>query len=138
MSYTVSSLTTKADCTALLNIANRERETMMYRKTGLQRQNQTATLTSMEIDASLAAVIAEIAALDSILATLPPGPTFEENEVKKTKAEYKKFLLDQRRGSYGPIALVEREYDINCIDSTVVETDLFIAAVTARRDELPA
>lgn len=138
MSYTVSLLTTKADCTALLNIANAEKDSIVYRKTGLQRQSQTASLTSMEIEASLAAVTAELAALDAILATLPAGPTYDENLVRKTKAEYKKFLLEQRRGNYGPIALVEKEYDIACIDQAIVETDAFIAAITARRDELPS
>ena len=136
--YTVAFLTTKADCTALLNIANTEKDGMVYKKTGLQRQSQTATFTALEIEASLAAVEAELTALQAILNTLPPGPTYDENLVRKTKAEYKKFLLEQRRGNYGPIALVEKEYDIACIDQAIVETDAFIAAVTARRDELPA
>ncbi|MBC7937967.1 MAG: hypothetical protein H7Y86_21680 [Rhizobacter sp.] len=135
--YTVSLLTTKADCTALLNIANREKDAMLYKRTGLQRQSQTATLTSMEIEASLAAVEAEISALQAILNTLPPGPTYEENQVRKTKAEYKKFLLEQRRGNYGPIALVEKEYDIAIIEQGIVETDAFIAELTVRRDALP-
>ncbi|RYF89826.1 MAG: hypothetical protein EOO03_05085 [Chitinophagaceae bacterium] len=138
MSYTMSSLTTKADCTALLDIANRELEGLTYRKTGLQRQTQSATLTSMEIEANLAAVEAEITALEAILAGMPQGPTYDDTVVRKTKAEYKKFLLEQRRGSYGPIALVEKEYDIACINEAIVATDAFIADLTARRDELPA
>ncbi|RYY70767.1 MAG: hypothetical protein EOO13_05485 [Chitinophagaceae bacterium] len=137
MSYTLSLLTTKADCTALLNIANAEKGSMVYRKTGLQRQTQNATLTSMEIEASMAAVDAEIAALTAILATLPPGPTYDENEVRKTKAEYKKFLLEQRRGNYGPIAIVEKEFDIACLDGSIVETEAFILALETRRGELP-
>lgn len=138
MSYTVTLLATKADCTALLNIANSEKDGMIYRKTGLLRQSQTANLTSMEIEASLAAVTAELAALNSILAALPPGPTYDENVVRKTKAEYKKFLLEQRRGNYGPIALVEKEYDMACIDKAIEETDAFIVVITARFDELPS
>lgn len=137
MNYTVSLLTTKADCTALLNIANAEKDGMVYRKTGLQRQSQTASLTSLEIEASMAAVDAELSALNAILATLPPGPTYDENLVRKTKADYKKFLLVQRRSNYGPIALVEKEYDIACLEGTIVETDAFIVSLTTRRDELP-
>lgn len=138
MSYTLVSLTTKADCTALLNIANREMGTMLYRKTGLERQTESAILTSVEIEASLSAITSEIAALEAVLASLPAGSIYDETLVRKTKAEYKKFLLEQRRGSYGPIALVEKEYDIACIDKAVAETETFINAVTARRDELPA
>ena len=138
MSYTLTALSTKADCTALINIANNEKGSLAYRRTGLQRQNQTATLTSLEIETSLAAVIAEISVLDGILPTLPPGPTYDENLVKKTKLEYRKFLLEQRKGNYGPIAIVEKQYDINCVELAIAETDAFIAAVEARRDELPS
>ena len=137
MSYTLTSLSTKADCTALLNIANGEKDGMVYKKSGLQRQSQTATLTAMEISASLAAVNAELDALESILLNLPPGPTFDENLVRRTKAEYKKFLLEQRSSNYGPIALVEKEYDMACIDKSIEETDAFIEALETRRDELP-
>lgn len=137
MSYTLTSLSTKADCIALLTIANREKEGMVYKKSGLQRQSQTATLTAMEISASLAAVTAELEALESILLNLPAGPTYDENVVRKTKAEYKKFLLEQRSGNYGPIALVEKEYDMACIDKTIEETDAFIEALETRREELP-
>lgn len=137
MVYTVSLLSTKADCTALLNIANAEKDGMVYRRTGLQRQSQTASLTSLEIESSLAAVNAELSALTAILATLPPGPTYDENLVRKTKADYKKFLLEQRRSNYGPIAMVEKEYDIACLEEAIIETDAFIASLTARRDELP-
>lgn len=138
MSYSMSSLQTKAACSALLDIAGREKSNLEYRKTGLQRQSDSATVSALEITAGLAAVNAELAALESILATLPPGPTYDDNMVRKIKAEYKKFLLEQRSGNYGPIALVEKEYDIACIDQAIVETDAFIAALTTRRDELPS
>jgi hypothetical protein len=138
MSYTLTSLSTKADCIVLLNIANAERDSLLYRKTGQQRQSHTAILTSMEIATSLATITAELDALEAILAALPPGPIYDENKVKKTKATYKKFLLEQRRGNYGPIALLEKEYTIACLDKDIVETDSFIAALAARRDELPS
>ncbi len=57
--------------------------------------------------------------------------------VKIKKAEYKKFLLDQRKTNFAPIALVEKQYDIACLDHSIAETDAFIASLTARMNELP-
>ena len=137
MNYTVSHLTTRPDCQALLDIANAEKSDLDYRKTGLLRQRQTSTVTSFSIQSDLAAVNAEVSALEIILNALPPGPTYDDTMVRITKARYKQFLLEQRKGNYGPIALVEKEYDIACIDQAISETDAFIVSLTARMDELP-
>ena len=137
MSYSVLTLTTKPDCQALINIATAEKGTLEYRRSGLVRQNQSATTTALEIETGLAAVDAELAALATIVATLPPGATLDDNIVKQTKAQYKKFLLEQRRINYGPIAVVEREYDIARLDEGILESENFIADLTVRMDELP-
>lgn len=136
--YNLSMLTTKADCTAVLNIATPAKESLVYRKTGLQRKNQSASLNSQEIQASLVAVTAEIEALETVLDNLPPGDVYDANEVRLRKAEHKKFLLEQRKINYGPVAQADGIYEINCLDGEIAETDAFIAALVARRDELPA
>jgi hypothetical protein len=58
--------------------------------------------------------------------------------VRLTKAEYRKFLLEQRKGNYGPIGLVEKEYDLACIEKSITATDELIASLTTRMEELPA
>lgn len=138
MDYTVSLITNAPDCQALINIANAEKESLSYRRTGLLRQRQTATITSMEIQTELASVEAELAALQTVLDTLPEGSTKADTLVKFTKAGYKKFLLEQRKGNYGPIALVEKEYDIACVDEAITETDAFITSLTTRLADFPA
>lgn len=136
MNYTVSLLTTEADCQALIDIAQSEKDGLNYRKTGLQRQRQTATLTSAEIETELASVIVEIDALQSVMNSLPEGPTKAETLRKYKKAEYKKFLLEQRKGNYGVMSLLEKEYDIACIEKDIEEADAFITAVTDRMHNL--
>ena len=138
MVYSLTTLATRPDCQALIDIASAEKENLAYRKIGLQRQRQTASVTSIEIDSDLAAVTAELSALQTILANVPAGPTYEETVVRLTTAEYKKFLLEQRKINYGPIALVQREYEIACIDQSITESDNFVATVTTRMGELPA
>jgi hypothetical protein len=136
MNYSVSLLTTVADCQSLISIANAEKEGLAYRKTGLERQHESATLTSAEIETELASVDAELNALQTILNSIPEGPTRVETLRKFKKAEYKKFLLEQRKGNYGVMKLLEKEYDIACIEKDITEADAFITAITNRMNEL--
>jgi hypothetical protein len=138
MDYTVSMITSRADCQVLIDTANVDKDSLVYRKTGLERQKQSAGATTVGIDADLAAVEAEIAALDTVISTLPEGTVKEENKVKLTKAQYKKFLLDQRKPNFGSIALIEKEYNIGCIEQSIAETDAYILALTTRMEALPA
>lgn len=136
MNYTVSLLTTVPDCQALIAIANAEKDALSYRKTGLQRQRHTATLSAAEIEAELASVNAEIYALQAVISNLPEGPTKVETVRKLKKAEYKKFLLEGRKGNYGVLSLLEKEYDIACIEKDIEEADAFITAITTRMNQI--
>lgn len=89
---------TVADCQELLNIATRDKSSLEFRKTGLERQLDSSSTNSVEIEAELAAVTAEVNIYEQIIASLPEGTIKEENKVKLTKAQYKKFTLEQRRG----------------------------------------
>jgi hypothetical protein len=131
-------LSSRPDCQVLINIASSEKENLAYRKTGLQLQLQTVSVTSTGITADLAAVTAEVSNLQTVLAGLPPGPTYNDTMVRLTKAEYRKFLLEQRKGNYGPIGLVEKEFDLACIERSITETDALIDSLTTRMQELPA
>jgi hypothetical protein len=137
MIYTVSLISSRADCQAMIDMANDDKATLAYRSTGLQRQKQQASSTSVSIDADLAASVAEISALTTVIAGLPEGEVKEETKVKLKKAEYKKFLLDQRKISYGSLSLIEKEYNIAVTEQSIAETDAFIVVLTNRMNELP-
>ncbi|CAN5861315.1 hypothetical protein BH11BAC4_BH11BAC4_22640 [soil metagenome] len=136
MDYSVELIKTKPDCQALINIANAEKEGLSYRKTGLERQRQAAGDNSIETETELASVTAELSALQTVMDSLPEGPTKTETLRKFKKAEYKKFLLEQRKANYGVLSLLEKEYDIACIEKDIAETDAFITAVTDRMDAI--
>jgi hypothetical protein len=136
MKYTVSLLTTKADCQALIDLANREKGNLAYHKMGLDRQQLTATVTSAEIASDLLAVNAELQALHTVFDTLPEGPGKQDISTRITKDEYKKFLLEKRKDNYGVLALLQKEYDIASTDRSIAERDDFIEQVTARMNEL--
>lgn len=134
--YTVSNLTTIADCDVLLGMAQKERSDLAFKKLSEERLVTNYGNTAVEIDAILQGVIAEIAAVDTVLAVLPEGPTKDAEEKRKVRLEYRKFLLENRKESYGAVALLEKELDLERVNKQLTEVDVFIAEVTAHRDTL--
>ena len=122
--YSVTNITTIADCDVLLNMANKEKADLAFKKLSEERLVTNYSTTSVEIDAVLQGVAAEIAAVDSILAVLPNGPTKDSEENRKVRLEYKKFLLENRKESYGAVALLEKELDLERVNKQLDEVKL--------------
>jgi len=137
MNYTVSFLATKADCQALIMLAQAEISDQEYRKSTLNRQYEAAFLSGQGIAADLAAVGAELDALQTVLTSLPPGKTRDEIEDRITKATYKKYQLKQRQEKSGNQFLLNKEYDLAVADKAIGEADDFILQLQARMAVLP-
>ena len=69
--YSVTNLTTIADCDVLLTMANKEQGDLTFKKLSEERLVTNYSTTSVEIDAVLQGVLAEISAVDTIIAALP-------------------------------------------------------------------
>ncbi len=136
MNYSVSMLQSKSDCDTIIGIAKSERDGLIYRKTGLERQLANAASTSVEIDTNLASATAELNALQSVVDGLPEGPTKDETQRKIKKVEYRKFLLEERKDNYGVLALLEKEYDIACLQKNVEEAEAFITSIEDKKATL--
>ncbi len=61
---------------------------------------------------------------------MPDGPIKEAEQDRKVKLEYKKFLLENRKESYGAVALLEREVDLARVSKEIIEVDDFITVIT--------
>lgn len=80
--------------------------------------------------------MAELTAIDTVIAVLPERPT-KANELKrKVKLEYKKFLLENRKESYGSVALLQKELDFERVNNELEEVDAFITEITAHKATL--
>lgn len=132
MNYSILNLTLVADCNALLAWLVREKADLNYKKITIERLTQKYAETSVGLDAEIQGVIAEIAATETIIAALPEGPSKESQLDKLTRLEYKKFVLENRKESYGSVALLQKESELGRIDQQIVEIDAFVAAVEAR------
>ena len=138
MNYSVQNLTQVSDCNALLTWAAREKSDLNFKKLSDERLTVRFAETSQELDAILQGVLAELAATETIIAVLPEGPSKDEAINKKTRLEYKKFLLENRKESYGTVALLEKEMDLARVEQEIEEVDAFIAAVEEKRQALAA
>jgi len=131
--YSLNKITSVADCDVLLAWAEKEKSDLTFKQLSVERVTVNYSSTSIEIDAVLQGVIAEIDATATVIAALPEGPTKEDLEKKKTRLEYKRFLLENRKESYGSVALLEKELDLERINKELDEVDIFITDVTARK-----
>ena len=136
MTYSLEQITTAADCDALLEAANMDRDELTYRKLQNERLYKGVASGSVGVDAEIAAVIAEISGNDAVLATLPEGRLKQDYERKLIKLRYQKSVLEARRERYGVLALLQKEYEISCIEKGMEENDAFVDAVNTRKDEI--
>lgn len=134
--YSLNKITSVADCDVLLTWAEKEKSDLTFKQLSVERITVNYSSTSIEIDAVLQGVIAEIDATVTVIAALPEGPTKEDLEKKKTLLEYKRFLLENRKESYGSVALLEKELDLERINKELDEVDVFITDVTAHKVSL--
>lgn len=138
MNYNISLLTQVEDCDAILTWAGNEKVDLLLKKSVEERQIVKFSMTSTDLDVLLQSTITEIAMYDAIIPTLPDGP-FKDGQVsKRRKADHKKFLLEERRESYGAIAMLQKQVEVASIEHEVEELDALISGVEAHRAALNA
>lgn len=138
MDYSLVKITSQADCDSLIQLANKEKDDLQYRKTTVTHQNANFAETAADVDAELSSVNAQLTALTTVIAGLPAGQVKDSNITKQKKLELKQFLLNQKKENYGSIALLQNEMEQATIDAQITEVDAFVAAVTTHKATLPA
>jgi hypothetical protein len=136
MAYSVNLISTVADCNLLLSLAAKEKSDLEFRKISQERQRSSYAETAVETEAELQTVNAELAALASIIATLPDGQVKDDNITKQKKLELKQYLLAEKKDNYGAVALLEKELILARIDKELLATQEFITALEARKAAL--
>ena len=131
MNYSLMNLTQVTDCDALLAWAAKEKANLLYQKTTDERFAVKYAETSLEIDANLISVLAKINASEITIASLPDGPTKEQELDKKTRLEYRKVVLESRKEAFGTIALLQKQTEVARVEQEIAEMDAFVATIQA-------
>lgn len=137
MNYSITSLTTVADCDALLNLVNAERQALNIKQVILNADLQSYSTTSVNVESEIIVLTAEIAALDTYLNVLPEGSKAKRKASTKHKvAEGRLSGLLDRQGNFGLVALINRQLDAGQLEAQITAVDDFIAQVTAHKSTL--
>ena len=136
MNYSLTTITTIADCDAILDKASLEQNELIFQKTVQERQYRLVTAGSSGVDAELTGVISQKNALETAAAILPEGPARQDLTDKISDLQHKQFQLEKRRRHYGIPALLQKEYDITAIEKQITEHVSYMDAVTQRKMEL--
>src|SRR6218665_3065141 len=123
MNYSIENLNVVADCNALLSWAAREKADLNHKKYSDERLTTRFEETSLQLNAELQGVLAELAATEIMIANLPEGPSRQESQDKKIRLEYRKFVLENRKESYGTVALLQKEMDLARVIQELEEVD---------------
>jgi viroplasmin and RNaseH domain-containing protein len=136
MDYSLSQVASIADCDLLLSNSAKEKKDLEFRKLQQERSYGSLSSGTTDVEMELLAVTSEIGAVEAVAATLPPGQLKDDYERDLVKLRFKKFTIEERRERYGIIGMLEKEYELNCIDKELAENQAYTTAVNERKAEL--
>jgi hypothetical protein len=138
MSDSFNSITTAADCDALLLLANREKSEITYAIDTITRRINSITTSAAELTADVATVTAKIATQDTIISSLPDGEAKEEAITEKMGLEYRLRVLNDRIDNYGAVAFLRRENELEVQNAALDRQEIFITEIQNRRAQIAA
>jgi len=136
MAYSTQRLTTVADCDTLLTLVRDERDDMVFELTKLEKLIGDFSESSVEIDAELQAVRAELTAYRTLVDSLPEGSAKKTNIRRIKRLEAREVAISQRSETKGVVALLEKELEMERLKKEIAEIDAFIGAIEARKAQL--
>jgi hypothetical protein len=137
MAYTVNLLTTRAECDSALGMAETKLRDLQHRADNLDYTRENSTDNATEVQAELASLTAEIAALNTIIPTLADGTKARKsNEINLRRATNRQAILNDKQELRGPLALLTRELTLAQTQVQIAEVEAFKIAITARRATL--
>ncbi|TGE21694.1 hypothetical protein E5K00_15590 [Hymenobacter aquaticus] len=138
MNYSLSLLTTRAQCDAVLAYANAKLGLLGYHDAQTGRRTSNLTTSATSDAAELVSLNAFITAMTPVIPTLPAGKNREKQENELRVSTDRRDALLARQGQQGPEVLLEAEAESGLIDIQVPFIQDFIAQVTAHRATLSA
>lgn len=136
MAYSVDRLGTIEECDTLLQYAQKEKDDLEYTQGALEHRMESYQDRSVKHEADLTAVTTELASLQTVFDGLDPGDLKDDIESRIKRLEYRQWLLQERSDTYGVLALLEKEMEIERIVQEIAEVDIFIAEVEVRKAAL--
>jgi hypothetical protein len=136
MSYSFNSITTAADCDALLLLANREKSDIIYAIDTISRRIDFMSTGASDFNSDLTAVQNELSTAELIIASLPDGEIKEEQITKRMRLQVRLRELNKRVDNYGAVALLQRENELEVQNAALDRQEIFITEIQNRRAQI--
>ncbi|UOQ51596.1 hypothetical protein [Hymenobacter cellulosivorans] len=136
MTYSLSQLTTKADCDLVLAYIADELRVLTQRQSEFIYQRDTATKAAAELTAELTALNADIDYLTPLIPTLPVSKKRKQRENDLRTSIDRRDELVARQNERGAVGLLIRELELAQIEVQLTETQALETSITAHRATL--
>lgn len=137
MSFNFTTLSTTAACDVMLSEADREKTALQNRKNSLEFQIQNDSSESGMAN-DLADAIAELAAFDIAVASLPEGTVRAEMEIDRIEVNLRRARLQLRVDNADAYVEVNRQFNLTQLLARIAAIEEYLVHLTAYRAELPA
>ena len=138
MAYSLTLLTTRTQCDAVLAFATARLGLLNYHDSQTGRRADNLTTSATRDSSELTGLNAYITAMTPVVATLPAGKDRDKQTNDLRVRTDRRDTLVARQNQQGPEALVEAELDSALVDVQLPVGNDFVALVTAHRATLPA
>jgi hypothetical protein len=138
MDYSLEKITTVAMCDTLLEVAEKDRESLERRRRNQQESIGNFDERTTEIGTELISVQARLETYTALFQALPEGKDKITADLEVKRMQTRKALLNKSVIGYNVFALLDKQVDYNHLVSQVANADAYIAAVQAKKTALGA
>ncbi len=138
MAYSLTNLTSVADCDLLIGMLTKEQEDLVFQKVVQTKRADDLSDNSVDFQTDLISVQGELDIIEGVIAALPNGPQKEKQLTARLALELRLRRLNERKDNYGPVGLINAQYQIEVLDLTLTAINNLIADVQTRRAQIGA
>ena len=129
-------MTTSADCDALKQLVEKDKNNLIRRKMNVEAELETYTENSINVPAEMQLISAEIAALDTIVPALPEGKQKTNMVTRRKQLDARLSVINGRAGNYGLVALIDKQTEVLKLEAQIEALNALLAAIAAHRATL--
>lgn len=136
MNYSLEKITTLEACDALLELANKDKETLERRRRNLDESIDTFDERTHDYGTELQSVETLLDTYSGAYDALPEGKNKMTIFLEIKRLEARKAQLDKSVIGYNASSLIGKQVDYNLLDNQVPVINAYITAIQARRTAL--
>jgi hypothetical protein len=136
MSYSVSKLTTVAECDKATALATERKTDLQFEQTVSGKDLTDQEKVVQQTTINLITVKAEITGTEAAIAGMPAGEQKENYLDKLRRLNDRKDNFEERLRKGGAAALLDTELDAALLVAQITEIDAYLAAITAHKATL--